>query len=256
MEENQKQVETKKPEAKHKKKRRRKHYFLRFLAFCAIIAGCVLFLRSDFFLVSKIEVVGNDYYNQAKVVEISGMTGGYNIFKTDTKEPLAKLLADPYISLASVKKKLPKTIEITITERTEYAAVPYGTEYVIIDNEGMVLRTTDVEPALPLLSGMNIIEMTPGKALSVEQGYMLTGTLELIAVMHENDLYFKRIEFSNVVVRAYVYDDLCCKGTPEKITENMAGLKTTLSELYDQGITKGVVIVGSDNHFTYNAKIE
>ena len=70
--------------------------------------------------------------------------------------------------------------------------------------------------------------------------------------MEENDIYFKRIDFSTVIVRAYIYDDLYCEGAPANITENMASIQKLLQELYQQEITRGVIRVGTDSYLSYS----
>lgn len=236
-----------------KKKRRRKHYFLRFCIFCALVFGLYYFLNSDFFAVRKFEVTGNQYYTPAQIIEMSGLQSGVNMFfETKTRPARNALLEDPYIRLAEIKRKPKDTIQIVIEERREYAAVPYGEQFVLIDREGTVLRVADEEPALPILGNMSITEMTPGKALQVEQAYLLTDTLSLLNLVEENDIYFKRIDFSTVIIRAYIYDDLYCEGAPANIRDNMASIQKLLQELYKEEITRGVIRVGTDNYLSYS----
>ena len=239
--------------SKKKKKRRRKHYFLRFCIFCALVFGLYYFLNSDFFAVRKFEVTGNQYYTPAQIIEMSGLQSGVNLFfETKTRPARNALLEDPYIRLAEIKRKPKDTIQIVIEERREYAAVPYGEQFVLIDREGTVLRVADEEPALPILGNMSITEMTPGKALQVEQAYLLTDTLSLLNLVEENDIYFKRIDFSTVIIRAYIYDDLYCEGAPANIRDNMASIQKLLQELYKEEITRGVIRVGTDNYLSYS----
>ncbi len=239
--------------SKKKKKRRRKHYFLRFCIFCALLFGVYYFLNSDFFAVRKFEVSGNQYYTPAQIIEMSGLQSGVNMFfETKTRPARNALLEDPYIRLAEIKRKPKDTIQIVIEERREYAAVPYGEQFVLIDREGTVLRVADEEPALPILGNMTITEMTPGKALQVEQAYLLTDTLSLLNLVEENDIYFKRIDFSTVIIRAYIYDDLYCEGAPANIRDNMASIQKLLQELYKEEITRGVIRVGTDNYLSYS----
>ena len=239
--------------SKKKKKRRRKHYFLRFCIFCALLFGAYYFLNSDFFAVRKFEVSGNQYYTPAQIIEMSGLQSGVNMFfETKTRPARNALLEDPYIRLAEIKRKPKDTIQIVIEERREYAAVPYGEQFVLIDREGTVLRVADEEPALPILGNMSITEMTPGKALQVEQAYLLTDTLSLLNLVEENDIYFKRIDFSTVIIRAYIYDDLYCEGAPANIRDNMASIQKLLQELYKEEITRGVIRVGTDNYLSYS----
>ncbi len=239
--------------SKKKKKRRRKHYFLRFCIFCALVFCLYYFLNSDFFAVRKFEVSGNQYYTPAQIIEMSGLQSGVNMFfETKTRPARNALLEDPYIRLAEIKRKPKDTIQIVIEERREYAAVPYGEQFVLIDREGTVLRVADEEPALPILGNMSITEMTPGKALQVEQAYLLTDTLSLLNLVEENDIYFKRIDFSTVIIRAYIYDDLYCEGAPANIRDNMASIQKLLQELYKEDITRGVIRVGTDNYLSYS----
>ena len=239
--------------SKKKKKRRRKHYFLRFCIFCARLFGLYYFLNSDFFAVREFEVTGNQYYTPAQIIEMSGLQSGVNMFfETKTRPARNALLEDPYIRLAEIKRKVPGTIQINLVERREYAAVPTGDQYVLIVNEGTVLRIADEEPALPILGNIDITESTPGKALQVEQTYLLTDTLSLLNLVEENDIYFKKIEFSTVIIRAYIYDDLYCEGAPANIRDNMASIQKLLQELYKEEITRGVIRVGTDNYLSYS----
>ncbi len=239
--------------SKKKKKRRKKHYLLRFCIFCALVIGAYQFMNSDFFALRNFVVTGNEYYTPAQIIEMSGLQPGVNLFfEIKTRPARNALLQDPYIRLAEIKRKPRDTIEINIVERREYAAVPYGEQYVLIDREGTVLRIADAEPALPLLGNMTITEMTPGKALQVEQAYLLTDTLSLLALVEDNDIYFKRIDFSTVIVRAYIYDDLYCEGAPANIRDNMASIQKLLQELYREDITRGVIRVGTDSFLSYS----
>ena len=236
-----------------KKKRRKKHYFLRFIIFVALIVGGYKFLSSDYFRLTQIKVEGNHYYTKAQIVDMSGIKTGYNLFfETKTSPARATLLDDPYIKLVSIKKEPRDTVRIVIEEREEYAAIPYGENFILIDKEGMVLRISEKEPVLPLLEGMNLVEMRPGSALAVEQSYLLTDTLALIEEMDENDVYFKRINFSSVVVRAYIYDELYCEGTPENIRNSMSEIYQLLTSLYQDNITHGAIKVGTDGYIAYS----
>ncbi len=240
-----------------KKKRRKKHYFLRFLIFVALVYGGAKLLSSDYFCVTKIVVEGNRYYTKAQIIDMAGIQTGKNLFfETKTGPAKATLLDDPYIKLVSIKKEPRDTVRIIIEERMEYAAVPYGDNFILIDEDGMVLRISDRQPVLPLLEGMSLVEMKPGSALAVEQSYLLTDTLALISEMDKHDVYFKRINFSSVVVKAYIYDELYCEGTPQNIKNSMGEIYKLLTTLYKENITHGVIKVGTDAYLAYSPQYE
>ena len=241
---------------KKKKKRRKKHYFLRLLVIIALIVGAILALRSDLFNVRKFEVTGNNYYTAAQIQEMSGLTTGINIFEQKLNPAKNALLSDAYIKTAELKRSLPGTISIAISERVEYACMQYSGKYIIIDQEGMVLRLADEQPVLPLMVGIDVAEPEPGKALDVEHNYLLSNTLNMLSVMADNDLYFKKINFSSVIVKAYIYDDLYCEGKPENIMQQMRAIKQLVEEQYSAGVTRGVIKVGKDNYIAFSPKLD
>lgn len=242
-----------------RKKRRKKHYALRFLIVLLFCAGAYYFLTSEFFDVKAVEVEKNEYYTDQQVIQRTGadlLSKPVNLFRVSTRDLRETLLADPYIKAAIVSRRLPDGIRIEVTEREEEAAIPYGDGYILIDIEGIVLRQTDVEPALTLLSGMTLSNIEPGTPLLVEENAVLTDTLQLLAAMEENDLFFKQIEVSPVVIRARIYDQLTCEGTPENILKSMDGLKEVLYDLYEQGIERGSIKVGGDGYYSFSPLVE
>ncbi len=239
-----------------KKKRRKKHYLLRLILLILIIAGIIYFLRSDFFLIEFIRVENNSYYTAEQVTDLAGAERGVNLFSAKTGAMKSALLADPYIYSASVDRKLPDTLVISVSERKEAAAVLDAGSYIIVDASGMVLRRTESEPALPLLEGLTTIAAEPGKALQVEQNSLLKGSLELIAAVENSDLFFKRVLLSGISARAYLYDSLYCEGDPSVILENLEGLKNVLYDLYSKEIRHGVVYVGKDGYFSYSPEVK
>ena len=252
------EVPEQKPVKKKKKRRRRKRRrpFLVVLFLALVVFLCFEFLKSDYFILTNIEVEGNSFYTPAKVIEISEIQPGWNLFSYDYKSAKAALLDDPYIKLASLKPVPPDSILISITEREEYACIPYGEEYIVLDREGLVLRIADTKPVLPILDGMTVIDMTPGSALTTEETYLLADTLDLLSVVDEYDIYFKEISFSTVIVKAYIRDQLYCEGTPSNIMENMSGISRLAQELYTEDVTRGIIKVGKDNYLSFNPQVE
>lgn len=243
-----------------KKKRRKKHYFLRFLIFIAVIAGLIYFLNSSVFDLQEITVEGNTYFTSEQVIERSGMTTGVNvIFGVDKKDIKKELLKDPYVKNVNVRKNYPNKVTLELEERIEAAAVPFTKEYIITDAEGLVLRTTEVEPKLPILVGLTVKNMEAGKALEVEENAIFSGTLSMIGAMQNSEVYFKKVDISKVVVKAYVYDSLVCQGMPEDIKNAIQNgtLQSLLFELYSKGVEVGTITVTADSsNMAYNPLVE
>jgi cell division protein FtsQ len=244
--------ETKDIKKKKKKKRRKKNYVLRFFIVICIGIGLYLFLTSSLFDIETVSVENNIYYTPEQIINIAGAKTGGNIFAESTRAMKANLLKDPYIKNAAVARNLPDDIGIVVEERKEAAYILYRSDFVIIDNDGMVLRQASVEPKLTLLEGMTIKKIEPGMPLEVEENGILTGTLNLLKKMEEQGLYFKRIKISNVVIKVYIFDNLVCEATPENLAKNMQQLKEVMTDLYKKGIERGVINMGSDGYFSFS----
>lgn len=121
-----------------------------------------------------------------------------------------------------------------------------------------MLRHSEVEPKLTLLEGLTLKSIEPGKALEAEENYMLSDTLEIIRMMTESEVYFKSIDLSGVMIKAYIYDHLICSGTPEAVAKNLknGGLQQVLYDLYSQGVERGTITVSSDGTCAFNAAID
>ncbi len=242
----------KETKSKKRKKRKKRNYLLRFVMLILIGTGGYFFLSSDFFDIHKITVLNNSYYTQEQIVAVAEAQTGDNLFVLSTKKMKDRLLGDPYIRTAKISRRLPDHLLITVEEREESAAIPFDNDYIIIDGLGMILRKTDVEPKLTKLSGMTVANIETGTPLRVEENAVLNDTLKMLASMEENELYFKKIEISPIVIKAYIYDSLICEGTPENIMKGMDGLKDVLYDLYAKDVKRGVIKVGGDGHYSFS----
>ena len=243
---------------KKKKRRRKKNYLLRLLFLIAVGVGLYYLLSSALFDVQRIVVENNSHYTKEQIIGKAEAKTGQNIFGAKTGEMKALLLNDPYIKNVWVKRSLPSKIVIQVEERKEAAAIPYADRFIIIDPDGLVLRKSDVEPRLTLLVGMTIRTMEDGEPLEVEETAALTGTLALLDTMEETRLYFKKIDMSSAHVKAYVYDQLICKGAPESVAESMRNgeLKKLLIKLYTDGVERGTINVGRDQYYAFSPMVQ
>ncbi|MDF3000774.1 MAG: FtsQ-type protein [Bacillota bacterium] len=239
-----------------KKKRKKKRYLLKFLITVAVATGLYFFFTSSLFDIQKITVENNNYYTAEQIISLAGAKTGVNLFEASLSQMKEKLLEDPYVKNVKLKKRLPAEVVIIVDERKEEAAIPYSSSFVIIDGEGMVLRKSNVEPTLTLLMGMTVKNMKPGTPLEVEENSSLTDTLKLLRKVKEHDLYFKKIDITSISIKAYIYDQLVCEGTPENIMDNLDSLQEVLYDLYTKGIERGVIKMGSDEYFSFSPLVE
>ncbi len=241
---------------KRKRKLKKKYYIVRFFLLGAFCTCIYFFAMSSYFVVKTLTVRDNNHYTEEQIIAMAQIGEEENLFKLSSKEIKDKLVGDPYIKYAKISKKLPNEIIISVGERYEKACLPYGDDYIIIDEEGIVLRKTDREPALTKFVGMTLTKIEAGEDLEVEEASMLLNALDLIRKMEDHDIYFKRIGFHDSLMRAYIYDGLVCEGRPENILKSMDDLEDVLYDLYVQGVKRGTIKVGGNGYFSFSAVIE
>lgn len=253
-----KDIEFKEVERK-KKVRKKKNYLLRFGVFIGVIAAAALFLSSSFFDVKTIEVDGNGYYDAEEVRNLAVATTGNNIFwGGDARAIEDNLLKDPYFEEVSVRRKLPSTLVIEVKERTQIAAIVYGEQYVVIDKDGLVLRKSKVDPKITLLTGLTISKLSLGEKVEAEEASALKTTLTMLHAMQNGDVYFKRIDVSSIVLRAYIYDTLVVKGTAKQILNGLESgdLQKVINNLLKSDTTRGTIHLGEHNYMPFSPEFE
>lgn len=240
-----------------KKRRKKKHYLLRFIIILVICVGGYFFLTSHLFDITKVEVTGENHYLDKDIIALANIEESTNLFELGKKERIRAMKEDPYIKEVSMKRRPPGTLLIEVMERTEDAGIAYGNSFVLIHRDGMVLSRVDQQPEIPILVGMTILNMQPGEALDVKEKRVLENTLLLMDTMEERDLFFKKIDISDVVIKAYIYDKLICQGKPENILEAMenGNLEAVLVDLLAEGIQHGTIHFGGGGYCSFSPQV-
>lgn len=241
-----------------KKKRKKKNYLLRLLVIITIGVGLYFLITSELFDISSVKIENNNYYTVEQVKDKAGVKIGKNIFKLKKSDIKEKLLKDPYFENVVIKRKFPSTIVIEVTERTEKATIPNDNYYIIIDPNGLVLRKSEIQPKITIIEGLTVKKTKEGKPLEVEENSILTDTLNMLKSMENSDLFFKKIDISNVIIKAHIYDQLICEGTPENLTESIenGNLEKTLYDMYSRGIERGILKIGSDDYCSFDPNVK
>ena len=240
---------------REKKKRRRKHYLMRFLIVLLVVIVAVGFVLSPAFDIRHVEVTGNHYYTEEEIINMSGVKLNENLLLHAQQDEIREaLLKDPYFTDVVVTRKLPSTLCIDVTERRQIAAVKYGAGYVVISEDGTVLRTTDFDPLLTVLTGLTLSKIKIGEPVQAVESRTLEKTLGMVSVMDEGDLYFKRIEMEGIYINAYIYDTLIVTGTPEQMRKSIedGNLQKVVNKLYKDGTTRGTISLGDHNYISFS----
>lgn len=252
------QISGQRPQRK-RKKRKKKRYLLKLLILILLCVGLYFFLHSSVFNIKTITAGESDRFTAEEIQEMAGLKKGMNLFDFRCGTCEEKLEENPYIKEAQVKRKLPSKVEIELTERQEAAVIKMGKQYVVLDASGIVLEIAEKAPQFTLLSGLTVTAAEPGNQVAVKEEKVYQQEMKVVKAMSKADLYFKKIELSGVLVKAYVNDKLVCSGKMANLMTGMeeGNLKAVLYDLVvKRKIKKGVVNIGDDQYYSVDKKVK
>lgn len=110
-------------------------------AFSAVVIGAVLLCIFVFFKVGEVRLTGGGSYREEDILRICAIREGDNLVLLSTKEREAALeYRFPYIERAEIKKHIPSTVEIEITEAVPYFSVKSDAGYLYVSRAGKILE--------------------------------------------------------------------------------------------------------------------
>ena len=127
-----------------------------------IAIGTVLCL-TVFFQINTISASGSKIYSSDKILSQCIIQKGKNLFTVNTDEAALRIEENlPYVYKAEIKRKLPDTIEIKVTDaKVAYSLLCEDNTYILLDNNfkvlekgaqmatGIIINKTDVKSAKP-----------------------------------------------------------------------------------------------------------
>lgn len=127
-------------ERQKKKKRRR---MISRIGIAVLVLLAIVFAPTIFFQVSKINVTGDTRYTSEQLIKSTGVKQGDNMFFLDTEQIAADLKDEyPYLDTVKLRRKLPSTLQIEVTDRTAALSIEQNGKYLILDVSGKVLEKT------------------------------------------------------------------------------------------------------------------
>ena len=129
-------------------------------AACAALVGAYLlterFAIPNRFRIASIEVTGNKFLSEGEVREMLGPALGGNLISADLDGLRSNLAASPWVGGAVVRRKLPDTLLVDVTERFPIALAETDQLYVM-DSSGELIDLLGPRTAgfdLPIIRGL------------------------------------------------------------------------------------------------------
>ncbi len=198
-------------------------------------------VSGPYFKVKVIEISGVARMEDSRLLEVSQLAEGMNIFDVNVEQAEASLKTLPWVKSATVNRELPDVLVVEVVEHVP-AAVLVDNGYALISRDGVVFKEIEPEDGidelllLPIITGMTRAELESQngqqrytEAMGALQAYAAKGLAErnplseihidpvmgLSLVTRENGTEVRlgsgrldeRIERLDVVFRALAQDD-------------------------------------------------
>lgn len=163
--------------------------------------GPLLMRRMLFFRVHRVEIVGARYVAPNDILARLHVDTTKSIW--DPTDPIEKrVVAQPGIQAAIVKRKLPGTLVIEVTERTPVALVPANAGFRVYDARGVALPIdpTRVTVDAPVLLGPDttMLRLLGQMRAGMPELYSRVSAIKRVGQGHDELLF----EFKDIPVRA------------------------------------------------------
>ena len=229
------------------RKMKRRRNFLKFILLILLISlGLVFVLKTNFFIIDKIEITGNNKIKREDLIIASSINIGENIFKISIKSGEENIRKLPYTEEIKIRRKLPKTIIIEIIECKEIAQIKDISSFLIIDNKGKILELKDDENEnLPMIIGLEIDNKIQGDNIFSEMEF--ESKVEFIKVGHDIGILneIKQIDMENIdSINIKTNDDISIAfGNLNNIRYKLNLLYSTLDYVKDEEISCTMILM-------------
>lgn len=136
---------------------------------------------SPAFAARDLTVEGAERLSEGRVLEAAGLARGQNVFEVAPEEARERLEGHPWIAEASVTRRLPDTLRVTVREHRPAALVARDGVVYLVSEEGVVFkRAGPGDPAdLPVITGVD-----RGRFVSDER-WRSSLLREVVALLHD-----------------------------------------------------------------------
>ena len=123
-----------------------------------------------------------------------------------------------------------------------------------MDEDGILLKKTRNKPKSTIVQGLVVSKIKLGEKIGTENNTRMDMALDLIKMMIKSDLYFVKIDISNVKnVEAYIYNTLIVKTDYDTLMANMENgkLHLVVEQLFKDGIERGTITFNEDGSASF-----
>ena len=202
-----KSISDNKEENNVQKRKKRSKIIKRIMKIIVVIAlligGIAFALTSPLFNISSIEITGNEKFAKDKYIKLSGLEMNNNIFKFKKFTVVDNIKQNAYVESVKIKRVLPKTVEIIITERKIKFLVEMQdkSKYAYIDEDGNILEISNEKLDYIVLKGISEESINVGEKIDETYRDRIKDVVKIQNIMQNNE-----VETFNIIDISSKYD--------------------------------------------------
>ncbi|MCL1806278.1 MAG: FtsQ-type POTRA domain-containing protein [Oscillospiraceae bacterium] len=226
------------PGERKRRRRGRYSFLLTFFVAAALIFAFVL-TSGFFFKIKHIEFEGVSVTSQAKIKELLGFSEGDHIFLINKSGSANSILANmPYVKTVRIKRSLPGTVLVIITEAEPAAMIEYRGEVWLFDAQGKLLESVASynTPDLPVVTGFELFSPMEGTTIypAFEDTAKKEPLLELLQTMREEGIWegVGEIDLTQISNICFTYNEIYTVelGLPNKFDRKIQIMNQALQD--------------------------
>lgn len=173
-----------------------------------VVVGAILMSLFVFFKVSRVNISGTTVYGAEELVTATGIQNGDNLVFLNTDQVEEKLFAAfPYVEKVRVKKQIPSTVEIIITEAQAYYSMAHGDNFVYVSKAGKILEVNTAPKEGSILVKAGELSDNGGYISLKENGFQDIFT-EILSVFADREAGgITELDITNIHDISLVYDN-------------------------------------------------
>lgn len=178
------------------RKRRLKLLFLTFVIL-ALLIGIILSL-TVFFKIKNVTATGSKLYSESKIVAACDINTDDNLFLVSEKALLKRVRkALPYVEEVKLKRVLPDTLKVTVTDAEEFYTVYKNSKFYTVSQSGYVLKEgyKASEGLLSVIGADFTAQVGEKIVFETENDFQLIN--EIIEILEAEKISLQGIDFTN-----------------------------------------------------------
>ncbi|GGB45171.1 cell division protein DivIB [Lentibacillus populi] len=236
-------IEDRIPKLKQARKKKANRRLIFYLSIFFLLISIIVYLQSPLSNVKTVAVTGNSFISDEAIVEKSNITNKTNIWTINETDIKKRLHKNPTIKSVEITKKLPRTVEIHLSEydRVGYINVD-GAFHPILGN-GQVLtsiKEKSINGDAPLL--MDFSDKANLRKMTSELNKLPDSILNMISEIH-----WKPTDEDKNKIMLYMNDGYLVDGTIRDFATKMKVYPSIVAQLNPD--KKGIIHIGVGAYF-------